>query len=172
MNVLVHMFFNLQNHPTFHSEERLVNLVIGSECFVGLSKLLVYVSRFTMADPWKNVKFWEKKRLPRSRGVDQGPWPWWLGWSPGSRTQTAGWRPPRRRPRGRRDTCPPRWPWSGPSPGWGWTGSCAGWWRWRGSSWCLWSGSPAHYHNNQQGCVVPDPESNWKITTEKIKGNW
>ena len=36
------IFFNLQNHPTFHSEERLVNLVRGRECFVGLSILLVY----------------------------------------------------------------------------------------------------------------------------------
>ena len=34
--------FNLQNHPTFHSEERLVNLLRGGECFVGLSILLVY----------------------------------------------------------------------------------------------------------------------------------
>ena len=30
-------FSNLQNHPTFHSEEKLVNLVRGRECFVGLS---------------------------------------------------------------------------------------------------------------------------------------
>ena len=28
---------NLQNHPIFHSEERLVNVVRGIECFVGLS---------------------------------------------------------------------------------------------------------------------------------------
>ena len=33
----VQFFFNLQNHPTFLSEERLVNLVRGGECFVGLS---------------------------------------------------------------------------------------------------------------------------------------
>ena len=36
------IFFNLQYHPTFHSEERMVNLVKGRECFVGLSILLVY----------------------------------------------------------------------------------------------------------------------------------
>ena len=35
------MFFNLQNNPTIHSEEKLVNLVRGRECFVGLSILLV-----------------------------------------------------------------------------------------------------------------------------------
>ena len=35
-------FSNLQNHPTFTSEERLVNLQRGRECFVGLSVLLVY----------------------------------------------------------------------------------------------------------------------------------
>ena len=39
------MFFNLQNHPTFHSEERLVNLVRGRECFVGLSILLVFAGK-------------------------------------------------------------------------------------------------------------------------------
>ena len=33
------IFFNLQNHPPFHSEERLVNLVKGRECLVGLSIL-------------------------------------------------------------------------------------------------------------------------------------
>ena len=30
-------------HPTFHSEERFVNLVRGRECFNGLSILLVYL---------------------------------------------------------------------------------------------------------------------------------
>ena len=34
---------NLQYHPTFHSEDRLVNLAWGSECSIGLSKLFVYV---------------------------------------------------------------------------------------------------------------------------------
>ena len=34
--------YNLQNQPIFHSEERLVNLAIGRECFVVLSILLVY----------------------------------------------------------------------------------------------------------------------------------
>ena len=36
----VQFFFNLQNHPTFHSEQRLVNLERGRECFDGLSILL------------------------------------------------------------------------------------------------------------------------------------
>ena len=38
----VQFFFNLQNRPTFHSEERLVNLFRRRECFVGLSTLFVY----------------------------------------------------------------------------------------------------------------------------------
>ena len=38
----MHPFFNLQNHSTFHSQERLVNLERGRECFVGLSMLLVH----------------------------------------------------------------------------------------------------------------------------------
>ena len=36
-------FYHPQNHPTFHSEERLVNLVRGKGSFVGLSMLLVSV---------------------------------------------------------------------------------------------------------------------------------
>ena len=36
----VQIFFNLQNYPLFHSEELMVNLVRGRECFVGLSILL------------------------------------------------------------------------------------------------------------------------------------
>ena len=36
------IFYNPQNHPTSHSEERLVNLVRGRECLVGLSILLAY----------------------------------------------------------------------------------------------------------------------------------
>ena len=36
----VQMFYNLQNHPIFHSEERLVNLARRRECLVGLSLLL------------------------------------------------------------------------------------------------------------------------------------
>ena len=36
------LFFNLQNGPTLHSEERLVNIVRGRECFVGLFKTFVY----------------------------------------------------------------------------------------------------------------------------------
>ena len=38
----VQLFFNLQNHPTFHSEERLVHLERGREGCIGLSILLVY----------------------------------------------------------------------------------------------------------------------------------
>ena len=38
-------------HPTFHSEERLVNLVRGRECFVGLSMILVYVANLGGAHP-------------------------------------------------------------------------------------------------------------------------
>ena len=33
-----HIFFTQQNHPTFHWEERLINLERGRECFVGLSQ--------------------------------------------------------------------------------------------------------------------------------------
>ena len=39
----VKFFYNLQNRHTFHSEDRLVNLERGRECFVCLSMLLVYV---------------------------------------------------------------------------------------------------------------------------------
>ena len=35
------MLYNLQNHPTFHSEERLINLARGRECFVDLSTYIV-----------------------------------------------------------------------------------------------------------------------------------
>ena len=38
----MYTFFSLQNHLTSHSEERLINLTRGRECFVGLSILLVY----------------------------------------------------------------------------------------------------------------------------------
>ena len=38
----VQFFSNLKIHPTFHSEERLVNLVRRREFFAGLSILLVY----------------------------------------------------------------------------------------------------------------------------------
>ena len=38
----LYTFFNLQNHPTLHPEERLVNLERGRGCFVCLSILLVY----------------------------------------------------------------------------------------------------------------------------------
>ena len=39
---MVHIFFNQQSHPIFHSEQRLVNLVRRIEWSVGLSILLVY----------------------------------------------------------------------------------------------------------------------------------
>ena len=35
-NFMNFMFFNLQNHPTFHSQKWLVNLVRERECVVGL----------------------------------------------------------------------------------------------------------------------------------------
>ena len=38
----VQIFFNLQNHPTFHPEEMWINLGRGRECSVGLSTLFVY----------------------------------------------------------------------------------------------------------------------------------
>ena len=41
-SLTLQFFSNLQNYPTFTSEERLVNLQRGRECFVGLSVLLVY----------------------------------------------------------------------------------------------------------------------------------
>ena len=37
------VFYNLQSPLSFHWEERLVNLVRGRVCFVGLSILIVYV---------------------------------------------------------------------------------------------------------------------------------
>ena len=36
------IYCTVQNHPTFHLEERLVNLSRGRECFASLSILLVY----------------------------------------------------------------------------------------------------------------------------------
>ena len=36
-SLTVQNFYNLQNHPTFHSEEKLAKLVRRRECFVGLS---------------------------------------------------------------------------------------------------------------------------------------
>ena len=45
------IFYILLNHPTFHSEERLVNLVKGRECFVGLSILLVYGEKIYHIQP-------------------------------------------------------------------------------------------------------------------------
>ena len=44
----VQLFYDLQNHPTFHSKERLVNLVRLRECFVGLPILLVYCAGPTL----------------------------------------------------------------------------------------------------------------------------
>ena len=38
-------FFNLQNSPTFYSEERLVNLARGREFSVGLTIFFVYADR-------------------------------------------------------------------------------------------------------------------------------
>ena len=44
----VHIFFNLQNHPTFQTEERLVNLVNGRECFVGLLYSVQYLRSYIL----------------------------------------------------------------------------------------------------------------------------
>ena len=41
--LIIQIFYNLQNHPTFRSEERLVNLARGRECFVCLYTLLVKI---------------------------------------------------------------------------------------------------------------------------------
>ena len=37
-----HIFFNLKNHPTYHSEARLVNLLRARWCFAGVSIFLVF----------------------------------------------------------------------------------------------------------------------------------
>ena len=42
---------NPENHPPFHSGERMVKLVRGRECFVGLSILLVYAHLLTNPRP-------------------------------------------------------------------------------------------------------------------------
>ena len=52
-------FFNLQNSPTFHSEERLVNLARGRVCFVVLS---IYIISLWCAVP-------EVWRADRSQAV-------------------------------------------------------------------------------------------------------
>ena len=59
-------FFNLQTHPTFHSEEKLVNLERGRVCFVGLSILLVSAPTFHCG-------------LKRG-SVESGRWTRWLVW--------------------------------------------------------------------------------------------
>ena len=46
------IFFNLQNHPTFHSKERLVNFERVRDCLVGLSILLVYEGPFLVQRCW------------------------------------------------------------------------------------------------------------------------
>ena len=40
-------FQSTKNRPTLHSEKGLVNLERGRQCFIGLSKLLVYAVQFT-----------------------------------------------------------------------------------------------------------------------------
>ena len=42
------IIFNLQNHPTLRSEERLVNLTKGRECFVGL--YILHIIRLCVSD--------------------------------------------------------------------------------------------------------------------------
>ena len=43
----IQIIYNLQNQPTFHSDERLVNSVSGRECVIGLStyNIIVYASK-------------------------------------------------------------------------------------------------------------------------------
>ena len=41
-NWLKQIFYSLQNHPTFHPDESLVNLVKERECFAGLSMLFIF----------------------------------------------------------------------------------------------------------------------------------
>ena len=48
--LIVQIFYNLQDSPTFLSEERLVNLVRRSECFVGLSIFFLVVYGGAHAD--------------------------------------------------------------------------------------------------------------------------
>ena len=49
----VQIFFNLQKHPTFHSEERLVNFVRGRESFVSLSILHISLCcQFRLEPTW------------------------------------------------------------------------------------------------------------------------
>ena len=38
----IQIFFNLQNHPSVHLEERMADLAKERECFVDLSIFLVY----------------------------------------------------------------------------------------------------------------------------------
>ena len=51
----VQIIFNLQNHSTFYSEERLINLVRGREGFVGLSILSVYGSVVVQCEGGINI---------------------------------------------------------------------------------------------------------------------
>ena len=48
-------FFNLQNHPTFHGEERLVNLERRRECLVGLSILIFYACNHLLCSCWQRL---------------------------------------------------------------------------------------------------------------------
>ena len=55
---LLQISFNLQNYPITHSEETLVNLVRGRECFVGLSKLLVYAAQVTVLQYYTSKSYY------------------------------------------------------------------------------------------------------------------
>ena len=45
------VLYNLRNRPTFHAEERLVNLARGRECFVDLSIYIRYIVLYIVPLP-------------------------------------------------------------------------------------------------------------------------
>ena len=62
----VQIWFNLQNPPTFHSEERLANLERVRECFVGL---LVSGLGIRSSVLWGNRSFFGSERAIRSQSL-------------------------------------------------------------------------------------------------------
>ena len=62
-SLTVKIFFNLQNYPIFRSEERLVNLVKGRECFAGQS-IIMAKTRFNLLSSLSKVLsfWWEARR--------------------------------------------------------------------------------------------------------------
>ena len=65
----VQTFFNLQSHPTFHSEERLANIARGRECIVGLSKILAYG---TESQYFRSLSY-DYEQVPGSEGGQDWP---------------------------------------------------------------------------------------------------